>query len=499
MLLAHDSCQVDHSPLALLESLDLIGDDHPGEKISRERIDQFAQRRCAFDWLHLGQTNLTIGRLLDVVVAHPHLLPPRSGHMGNWQAIASGRAGAMDFNRCAATHGRGYPLVYAFNQTEDANLSRGDCVYLPGSLIEQGRRIELPLLTWDGQGFTLRDRSHALFTPFVRSRDQGPLEALTRIHARRMAGLTEFRFGLEPEVLMRDESTLRGVLATLIDAAAAQSNARIALQEVFGRQAGLDGIVTRQDMFRTDGVYSMNGTDYGSLEQTVDTAILPFLAVTEPERFDALIAALPRQIPVVAAPLIQMLCGLFSTHYPDSQIDRATMTQPFNPHFHWGARDMAGYPPLHNGYFARSSRVKNAAKICDTVLRNFSQIDPLLFILMPVTIFMLCPTSAHEGDHALVADLIKRVRKQSAQAVHREQAMEQVQALVEVWLDEVQGRISPYFMARFERHSGVLQKAAAPVSSEPVEPAGFRDMSLSQACMTVGALMAACNAATQVK
>jgi hypothetical protein len=486
------------SPLALLESLDLIGHGHPGEKISWARVEEFAARRCAFDWLHLGQTDLAIGRLLDAVAAHPHLLPPRSGHMGNWEAIATGRAGPMDFNRSAATNGRGYPLVYAFNQTEDASLTQGDCVYLPGSLIEQGRRIELPLHTWDGKAFMLRDRSDALFTPFVRSHDGGELEALTRIHARRMAGLTEFRFGLEPDMLMRDEKTLRAVLATLTEDAAAQPNARIALQELFGRQAGLDGIVTRQDMFRNDGIYSMNGTDYGSVEETVDAAILPLLAVTAPERFDAMIASLPRQLPVVATPLIQMLCGLFSTHYPDSQLDRASMTQPFNPHFHWGARDMAGYPPVHNGYFARSSRAKSAAKICGAVLRNFGQIDPLLFILMPVTIFMLCPTTAHEGDHALVAKLIEGVRKQSAQASSLAQAMELVQAVVQAWLAEVEGRISPYFITRFERRSGVLHKAVPPAYSEPVEPAGFRDMSLRQACMTVGALMVALNPDTPV-
>lgn len=498
MLLAHDSCQVDHSPLALLESLDLIGEGQPGEKISRERIDQFAQRRCAFDWLHLGQTDLAIGRLLDVLSAHPHLLPPRSGHMGNWEAIATGHAGAMDFNRSASAQGRGYPLVYELNQTEDASMTHGDCVYLPGSLISDGQRVELPLHTWDGHGFVLRDRSRPLYTPFVRSHDQGPLEALTRIHARRMAGLTQFRFGFESEMLMRDDSTLRAILATLIEDAVAQSNARIAMQELFGRQASLDGIVTRQDMFRNDGVYSMNGTDYGSVEETVDTALLPLLAATAPERFDAMIAALPRQIPLLSASMIQMLLGMFSTHYPDSQIDRATMTQPFNPHFHWGARDMAGYPPVHNGYFARRLRVKNAARICGTVLDNFSQIDPLLFILMPVTIFMLCPTSVHEGDHALVADLIKRVRKQSAQADDRAQAMELVQAVVQAWLAEVEGRISPYFLARFERRSGVLYKAAPPPCNEPVEPAGFRDMSLSEACMTVGALMVALNPDTPV-
>lgn len=476
------------TPLQLLEALDLIGDGAPGEKISFARIEQFNNRQCAFDWLHLGQTDIPVGRLLDLLVAEPFLLPPRTGHMGNWGDIVDGRAGAMDFNRPAATGGLGYPLIYAFNQTEDASLENGDWVYLPGSLIERGQRTLLDLHTWDGSRFVRRGRDLPLFTPFVMAEVDGALCPLTRVHWQRMRRFDGFRFALEANALCRDEPLLRGILATLIEAAAAQNNARAAFQEVLSHQVSLSGRMLRESVERVGSRYRMGEAEYRGVDELVAATLMPLHAVTAPEAFLAGIAGLPPLMPTMANTLARMLSGLFSTHYPGIAIDRARMTQPFNPHFHWGARDMAGYPPVRNGYFSRKTRAKSAGKICDAIIQNFPQVDPLLFVLMPTTMFMLCPTSAHEGDHALVGQLIARVRGAVGTGVAARAAMPVVEAVVRDWLSEVEGRISHYFIERFHRRRSVLHCADIPGRSDPVEPPGFRDMSLRQACMTVGAL-----------
>ncbi len=479
------------TPLQLLQALDLIGDGAPGEKLSSARIEQFAERRCAFDWLHLGQTDVEVGRLLELLADEPRLLPPRTGHMGNWGDIANGRAGAMDFNRATTIGGRGYPLIYAFNQTEDAALENGDWVYLPGSLIERSQRIELDLHTWNGGAFVRRDREYPLFTPFVMAELDGTLQSLTQIHWRRMCGFEGFRFGLEASALCRDQALLRGILATLIEDAAAQNNPRAAFQEVLSHQVSLDGRMLRESVQRIGSGYRMGEVDYANVDELVDAMLLPLQAVSDPETFFGRIATLPARMPTMANTLARMLSGFFSTHYPDAMIDRATMTQPFNPHFHWGARDMAGYPPVRNGYFSRKTRAKSAAKICQAIVRDFPQVDPLLFVLMPSTMFMLCPTSAHERDHALVGDLIARIGRAAGTGAAARAAMPAVQGVVRDWLAEVEGRISGYFLDRFHRRRGVLNSGDLPEQSVAVEPAGFRDMSLRQACMTVGALMQA--------
>ena len=479
------------TPLQLLEALDLIGDGAPGEKLPWARIEQFAERRCAFDWLHLGQTDVAVGRLLELLAGEPHLLPPRTGHMGNWGDIANGRAGAMDFNRATTIDGRGYPLIYAFNQTEDAALENGDWVYLPGSLTERSQRIELDLHTWDGGAFVRRSREHPLFTPFVMAGLDGTLQPLTQIHWRRMCGFEGFRFGLEASALCRDETLLRGILATLIEDAAAQNNPRAAFQEVLSHQVSLDGRMLRESVQRVGSGYRMGEVDYADVDALVDAMLLPLQAVSDPQAFFGRIATLPARMPTMANTLARMLSGFFSTHYPDAAIDRATMTQPFNPHFHWGARDMAGYPPVRNGYFSRKTRAKSAAKICQAIVRDFPQVDPLLFVLMPSTMFMLCPTSAHECDHEPVADLIARVGRAVGTGAAARAAMPAVQGVVRDWLAETEGRLSGYFLDRFHRRRGVLNSGDLPERSVAVEPTGFREMSLRQACMTVGALMQA--------
>lgn len=487
------------TPLQLLQALDLLGDGAPGEKLPWSRVEQFAQRSRAFDWLHLGQTDIEVGQLLDLLRGQPQLLPPRTGHMGNWQDIVQGRAGAMDFNRPSATGGLGYPLIYAFNQTEDASLENGDWVYLPGSLIDRGQRTLLNLHTWDGAAFALRDRSRSLFTPFVMAEANGELQPLTGIHWRRMQKFEGFRFGLEATALCRDTDLLRSILVTLLEDASAQANPRAAFQEVLSHQVGLDGRMLRESVQRVGDGYRMGEVEYPSSEALADAMLLSLQAVSEPDAFFAKIATLPEHMPTMANTLARMLSGFFSTHYPDVPIERVSMTQPFNPHFHWGARDMAGYPPVRAGYFSRKTRARSASKICQAIIRNHAQVDPLLFVLMPAAMFMLCPTTAHERDHAPVDDLIARVRRVVGRGETARGAMQALNGAVRDWLAEVEGQLSGYFLNRFYRRRGVLHAGDLPERSDPLEPVGFRQMTLRQACMTVGALMQALSPEQQIE
>lgn len=97
--------------------------------------EALTERGGVFAPVHLGTRDVRVGTLLDAVHAEPGLLPPRSGHLGNWEDIALGRSGPMDFNTAVCGGGHGFPLIYGFTQTE-AEETGGDDVYLPGSLVE---------------------------------------------------------------------------------------------------------------------------------------------------------------------------------------------------------------------------------------------------------------------------------------------------------------------------------------------------------------------------
>jgi hypothetical protein len=481
--------KANRTPVQFAAELGLLGDE-PNAKLPPARLEELGRRTCAFDWVHLGQTDLSIGKLLSLIESDTRLLPPRSGHLGNWEDIAHGRAGAMDFNRAIAGRGLGYALIYCFNQTEDAALQGGDWVYLPGSLVDQGRRTELSLFTWDGTRFVRRTRELPLFTPFVLSEVEGQLVPITRIHWNRMQRFRAFQFRLEAAVIREHEPLVRAILHTLLEEAAVQKNARRAFQDLLSHQVALDGRMWRTSIERQGAGYRIGEVSYASTAELVDATMLPFLAATEPDAFFARISELPRCMPIMSNLLVAMLSGMLGTHYPGCTSDRATMTQPFNPHFHWGARDMAGYPPRRKGYFAEKSTIRSARQICQAIIDRFAEVDPLFFILMPSAVFMVCPTSAHPRDGVLVAELIASVRHATDELAGRpEQMADMIGQVVREWLSAARGALSGYFLDRFHARRGVLHTGELPRDSEPVEPEGFRALTLRQACMMVGALV----------
>ena len=141
---------------------------------------------------------------------------------------------------------------------------------------------------------------------------------------------------------------------------------------------------------------------------------------------------------------------------------------------------MAGYPPMRPGYFSRSSVRRSAAQMCDALIRQLDEVDPLYFVVMPAAIFMLWPTTAHPGDAELVSELLVDVAGGAP-----------VEERVRRWLSAHHARLSSYFLERFHPRRSVEHVGELPASSDPVEPAGFGDLTVRLACEVVGALVSA--------
>src|SRR5689334_16941075 len=96
----------------------------PPELVRRLRVDvadtpdRDGNQAAAFRWAHMGHSDLSVRALLTTIREAAGLHPPRTGHVGNWNDIVAGRAGAMDFNQGACVHGSAYALLYPFNKTE---------------------------------------------------------------------------------------------------------------------------------------------------------------------------------------------------------------------------------------------------------------------------------------------------------------------------------------------------------------------------------------------
>ncbi len=451
------------------------------------------QATDGYQAVHLGLSDLSVGSLMDLIKESPGLSPPRSGHLGNWEDVASGQGGALDFNHAICSAGLGHPSIYAFTQTETDGVlpASGDQVYLPGSLVVEGKRTALPLYTWEkgapGRGFVERSREHAWFCPFVMTQDPsspGELLPLTRLHWRKMQKVASWSFRLEAQTLVDRAEEVEASVVVLLTEALGRDNAKRALADVISHSVSRSGVMERCAL-RLDGSgLWLDDCFFPSVEALAASVLLPLRAVTDPEQVLADLAGLPEKMPLLSNLTAALLTANFATHYPK---DKFKHQDELNVHFHWGARDMAGYPPGRRGYFFEKSTQRSARWMTEALLRA-GRSQPMLFVLLPAPIFLLCATTALRDDADRLDDLFAAVHD-AGSAVEPEAAMKVVDALVKDWRRGVGAGLSPYMTQRFTPRQGAVQRSGLPGTGETVFSDGFRRLTLRQACMILSALM----------
>ncbi|SCY21348.1 hypothetical protein SAMN05720606_103135 [Paenibacillus polysaccharolyticus] len=464
--------------------IELLSESYPNLLNLSDRY----QASC-FDWVHLGNSDIEVGKVLDFIRKSPELVPPRTGHLGNWDPIIEGRAGALDFNKVICDNKFGYPLIYCFNQTEDVELNQGDAVYLPGSKIEGNNRVLLPLYTWNGEQFIERDRTIPLFTPFVFTKVKGKMQSLANFHLNRCKDLNQYEFRSEANIIYSQKDLVKKLLYVLMEDAENQINSKRAFQNLFSHVATLEGTIKRADILVDSNGYRMGEAYFKNKDEFIQSAMIPFQAVVDSCNFVSNLHQLPNHVPIISNILSGVLSAIFHSHYSSSSVQRDCMTQPFNPHFHWGARDMAGYPPRRKGYFAEKSTTKSYKKILQVIVRHFPEVDPVLLVLLPSSIFMLWPVDLYRYDLSAVEELLEDVIESGDSYENMEQMHSHINKMVERWFEKHKYDISTYFLNRFYPGSGIPYGRNTHNFSNPVEPMQFRKLTFRQACMIVGCLM----------
>jgi hypothetical protein len=464
---AHDRTILQIETLGITDAVDVAG---------------LSARRTAFDYVHFGTLDLPIGALFNFLGANPGLQPPRTGHIGNWEEIAAGRSGATDFNKAICSRGYGYPLIYCFTQTEAeaGGIRSGDWVYLPGSTANKGQRLSLPIYSWDGARFASRTREYPWFCPFVQTEIDGRRLPLIDFHRNRMRAIPSFQFEFEAAVVTANSEAVRSILAALLREASIRSNPKRAFENLISHSVTKEGRVSRCEVCSDGEGYRLGDFYYKSLDALAEAAIIPFRAVTEPIWFFSQIESLPARIPIISNLLMGVIGAMFLTHYPSPERHRLSLARPFVLHFHWGARDMAGYPPLRKGYFVQRSKLHGLSWICSNILKSFPDMSPMCVALLPAAIFMLCPASVHPGDAEVLTELFESVCPLMTQ--------ESVLHVTAEWHQRRSSELSGYFRSRFQPRSGIQFPSGTSTESEPIEPLRFRQLTFSQACMTLGAL-----------
>lgn len=481
------------TPVEILSDLGLLKTNKKGKLKGTFKdfdIESMDKRKLSFDWIHLGLTDVQIGQLRSLLASNSVLIPPRTGHMGNWGDIAHGRAGLIDYNKTIIADFKvGYPLIYSNNQTEDAAMQNGDSIYLPGSIVEKGSCKELELYTWSGQEFIQMSRSNSLFTPFVLTPVEGKFVPITHLHWERMIQHSTFPFSKFDATVVENWELVSRILHILVESSIKDHS--IELQDIFAHEVSLNGIVKRSSIHTSGNGFQVGDVYYSSVSELVNASMLPLFAVTKPDEFFGNMHSWPKAIPVISKLVSTILFPLLNTHYPNYDIDRNTMTKPFNPHFHWGALSFAGYPPYKKGTFANKDNIKVIEKMHQIIVDNFSTVDPTLFVLLPASPLTLCPTSAHEQDYEPVNQLLKSVQQSTVGMENKPNLMvEEINTIVDRWLGQHRNNLSGYYLNRFSSKRSVLNKVVnLPDYSRAIEVPAFNSLTFKQGSIIVGCLI----------
>jgi hypothetical protein len=473
--------------LDLLSDLDLLGEDRgSGKKISLRDIEQLDTGNRRFNWLHLGATNLTLGRFQAVMQKYG-FCPPRTGHVGNWNPTLEGWGGMLDYNSAVCSQSKyGRPVLVDWTRTETEDLRDGDTIYRPASYITARGTVDLPLLVWNGVGFCQVDRKIARFVPFVATASEGgALTSLISWHRDHTQALGwEFRYLSEAVVL--NEGRIREALSSAFTSALRSKDPHRSLSLLIDRFASLDGVVCREKPAVTDGTVHLGGVTYRSIERLVEVCLVPFRAAAEPEWWLSNVAHQSATVPLLSNVVVVLaLYGLLRTHETTESLPSEALVV----HPHWGAAGMAGYPPVRRGYFI--NQIPDLKNCLNMLLETPSGAQParsMVFLIAPAIIFILTSMSNQPSDEGLLDEMLRAVREGVSPLHYGALNQAHIDAIVLPWLSKNEGKLSSYWRRRFSKPTEVSSEFADAARPRPRVSAYLREMPMRLLCMIVGSV-----------
>lgn len=450
-----------------------------------KKVEDFKSRKLSFDWIHAGKLTITIGELTRFIQNTDIICPPRTGHLGNWQEIFSGRGGALNHNDVVCGEKKlGYPLIVDFNQTENINLSAGDTVYLPGSIIKNNIRNQLPLLTWNNKCFKKRSRESSYFTPFVVTEIENQLVSLANIHRNHCSFYKNVQF--ISTIMCTNKKLVKDIACKILEEIQRGNCSTVKTDDIIDRKIYLDGRVVRDPLKLINNCYTLDEERFSSVESLIEAAFIPFEIANDSMLLFDNIKELRLYFPFFSLSFIHVMYCVLKTHLT-SEGEITGKPFMFNPHLHWGAYDSAGYPPISKGYFRQ--KIVSIRNIYNALMPLFQNIEPALFILLPSAIFNLLPPRTYINDYNYIDELFSSINKNTSNIPSNkpQELMLIIKKTVSNWIDKYINKISSDYMHRFSRNRCIYNpelQTATTVINMP----SFDQLTIQKASMILGSL-----------
>ncbi len=358
-------------------------------KSLNDNINQFG-----ISWIHLGYSGVTIEELITFIKNNSTLSPPRTGHLGNWQEILKGRSSALDHNYFVCKNNLGHAYITDFTLTESKDLSFGDSVYLPASIIEKGRRTFLPLYYFnENHQWTKCSEEQSYFCPFICTKNNNDLVPLTQ--KQRNIFPNEFKVKYISDTFNKYKNEIKKIFILLLSECT-KENSKISPNDLVDRTVSLQGVLKREKLHYLSGKFLLGDYEFRNIEHLADEMFESIIASTNLFNFIETNAH-KKHIPFLSLPLMCVL------DYIVYQIENHAHLKNMNTvcYFEWGAFGSAGFPPWSKGYYSQKfPTIKQIYKVIHNhdpqLYKNF------LFILIPSTVFNLLPNTLFKNDEILL-------------------------------------------------------------------------------------------------
>jgi hypothetical protein len=438
-----------------------------------------------FKWAHLASTHTKLRCIRDLA-ADGHLLPPRTGHIGNWTEIGAGRSGPMDFNAAICRRRQfGYPLLNDLTTTETLDGGLGDSVYLPGSMVDRGKRRLLPLYSWTGDDWEIQDRSESYYVPVVQVGTPMGLIPLTRFHRDRDQRECGIELSYYSDLIRIHEDDIVKLLVKTIESELDDGSKEELLRAVLHNCMSSDGRIRKLELQLSphSGIH-VNGCHYRSVEAVIRATLTTVLVASECQSFENLVAGFRPFTPLFSGPLHTVLYALLDTHHPAGRrpLEHGNKTVV---HVHWAATQMAGYPPLVKGYFA--SNIRHYRRLSTRLAAHMNSTRTVIYIVAPASVFTLCPSSMFPDDTLRLATLFLEIAGRCSDTSLTSTEMQPVvSGIAKSWWSRNSKSISNYYKSNFGARRTVAIDSVPSEGGQPVILEEFLELTFMQLSALVG-------------
>ncbi|GIH03233.1 hypothetical protein Rhe02_13000 [Rhizocola hellebori] len=452
---------------------------------SPEIIERLATKERYYAGVNPGDSNVQVGRLLDAVRHHEWLQPMRSGRIGNWASIWSGRSPLLAYNRAAtADLGVARPVIHSLTRTETSDLSAGDTVYRPGSVYQSGVLQSL-VLTSPLVGWQDLDPRLPRFVPWTWGRiGVGPVN-LVHLHGEQTRLHAPVSVLDEGDLFWQHHALVRQWLTRLWDKAADES-AGGDITWLFGRGVRRDASICPLRVRRDGSVFVQSADEgvtwekIGEAELLTDRCLLPYQVVAQADIAETLVRRAPEVTPLLSTRLGKALIGYLGASSPGAAADPYSQPVPFAMLVEWGALNQGGFPPVRPGAFAGKG-YQQLTRLTVTALAQANDLPALAYVMLPLAPLILMPSTAKPLDVAWLAPFFHRLGTLPDDATFDEAV-----AVFQQW--DRADAVSGFYRGKFSGKTSVAPHGRGEVAAQTIEQVEVRALTLRQAGLAVATL-----------